>query len=64
MTQHGTHTHDNPAHGPATPFTPAETTEFHAQDRSAATAIVGLMVGIFLIGVVLYLGVIYFVKTS
>jgi hypothetical protein len=39
------------------PFTPTEVEAFHTQDKHAATAIVGLMVGIFVLGVVLYLGV-------
>ncbi|HLJ94747.1 MAG TPA: hypothetical protein VKU02_16285 [Gemmataceae bacterium] len=42
-------------------FTPAEVEAFQADDRSAATAIVGLMVGIFTIGLFGYLGVCYWV---
>lgn len=51
---HGAHGH---AHAPApsqTPFTPQEWDELHAQDRSAARAVCGLMLGIFVVGVVLY----------
>jgi len=38
-------------------FTPAEVEAFQADDRSAATAIVGLMAGIFTLGLIGYLGV-------
>jgi Flp pilus assembly pilin Flp len=38
-------------------FTPAEVEAFRADDRSAATAIVGLMAGIFALGLIGYLGV-------
>jgi Flp pilus assembly pilin Flp len=38
-------------------FTPAEVEAFQADDRSAATAIVGLMAGIFALGLIGYLGV-------
>ena len=38
-------------------FTPAEVEVFRADDRSAATAIVGLMAGIFTLGLIGYLGV-------
>lgn len=46
--------HDSTATG-TTLFTPAEVDTFHADDRSAATAIVGLMVGIFTLGLIGYL---------
>jgi Flp pilus assembly pilin Flp len=42
-------------------FTPAEVEAFRADDRSAATAIVGLMAGIFTLGLIGYLGVCYWV---
>ncbi len=53
--------HQPHQHGssPALPFTPAEVELFHAEDRKAATAIIGLMTGIFTIGVCLYLIVCY-----
>jgi hypothetical protein len=35
---------------PGTPFTPSDVQAFAADDRGAATAIVGLMAGIFTIG--------------
>ena len=38
-------------------FTLAEVEAFRADDRSAATAIVGLMAGIFTLGLIGYLGV-------
>ncbi len=38
-------------------FAPAEVEAFRADDRSAATAIVGLMAGIFTLGLIGYLGV-------
>jgi hypothetical protein len=39
------------------PFTPAEVEALRADDRSAATAIVGLMAGIFTLGLIGYIGV-------
>jgi hypothetical protein len=36
-------------------FSPAEIETFHSEDRSAGTAIVGLMVGIFTLGLIGYL---------
>ena len=44
------------------PFHPAEIEAFREQDKKAATAIVGLMVGIFILGVVGYLLVCYWVS--
>lgn len=38
----------------ASPFTDAEIQQFHAEDLAAGKAVVSLMVGIFLVGVVLY----------
>jgi hypothetical protein len=38
-------------------FTPAEVEALQADDRSAATAIVGLMAGIFALGLIGYIGV-------
>jgi len=38
-------------------FTPAEIEALRADDRSAAAAIVGLMAGIFTLGLIGYLGV-------
>jgi hypothetical protein len=38
-------------------FAPAEVEALQADDRSAATAIVGLMAGIFTLGLIGYLGV-------
>jgi hypothetical protein len=42
-------------------FTPSAMEAFHADDKKAAAAIVGLMVGIFTLGLFLYLGVCYWV---
>ncbi|MCI0683198.1 MAG: hypothetical protein L0Y71_13940 [Gemmataceae bacterium] len=54
------HAHDH-AHGhPAPlPFTEEEIQHLHAQDLYAATVVVSLMVGIFSVGVVLYLIVLW-----
>lgn len=60
--------HDTPAHygtpgSTATlPFSAAEVEAFRLQDRRAATAIVGLMVSIFVMGVLGYLAVCYWVS--
>ncbi len=61
--------HHEPAHHGAfgssattLPFAPAEVEAFHVQDKKAATAIVGLMVSIFVMGVVGYLLVCYWVS--
>ena len=43
------------------PFPPAEVEALHKDDVHAATAIVVLMLSIFVIGVALYLGVCYWV---
>ena len=53
-----------PAHGPAAgtcPFTPAEVETLRVDDAHAGTAIVGLMTGIFILGVVGYLCVCWWV---
>jgi hypothetical protein len=42
-------------------FTPAEVAGFQAEDRHMATAIVGLMVSIFVLGLIGYLGVCFWV---
>lgn len=42
-------------------FTPAEIEALRADDRNAAAAIVGLMVGIFTLGLIGYLGVCFWV---
>lgn len=43
-------------------FSSAEVATFQNEDRSAATAIVALMVGIFTLGLIGYLGVCYWVS--
>ena len=53
--------HSNPSPSGQTIFSPAEVETFRADDRSAATAIVGLMVSIFSLGLVGYLAVAYWV---
>jgi len=53
--------HGNPSPGGQTIFSPNEVAMFHADDRSAATAIVGLMVSIFSLGLIGYLAVAYWV---
>ena len=59
--------HGHPAahhHAPAvTPFGEAELQRLHHEDLGAATAVVSLMVGIFLVGVVLYSIVAWVVST-
>jgi hypothetical protein len=51
------------SHTPGAPyFTPAEVETFWADDRSATAAIVGLMVGIFTLGLIGYLCVCYWVS--
>jgi hypothetical protein len=54
--------HDNLATSGQTIFSPAEVETFRSDDRSAATAIVGLMVSIFSLGLVGYLAVCYWVS--
>jgi hypothetical protein len=39
------------------PFSPVDIDSFHADDKRAAAAIVGLMVGIFTLGLIGYFGV-------
>src|SRR5690349_20925847 len=55
---------DHPEHAPhaavENPFTPTEQAAFHADDWAAGRNIVVLMLGIFIIGVCLYLVVDYF----
>lgn len=48
-------THDEHAHAPAVEFSDAEWEDLQREDSSGARAIVGLMVGIFSIGLALYL---------
>jgi hypothetical protein len=48
--------HTAPPAGPAI-FPPAEVAAFQAADKKAATYIICLMAGIFIIGVILYVGV-------
>jgi hypothetical protein len=43
-------------------FSPSEIEAFRADDRSAAAAIVGLMAGIFTLGLIGYLGVCFWVS--
>ena len=61
---HDASAHHGPSGGSmaALPFQPAEVEAFHEQDKRAATAIVGLMVGIFVMGVVGYLLVCFWVS--
>src|SRR5438034_10372936 len=47
----------------ALPFPPTEVEALHDQDKKAATAIVGLMVGIFILGVLGYLVVCWLVSS-
>lgn len=53
------HSHE-PGHA-ASPFSPTEVENLHAEDVSAGTAIVGLMLTIFVLGVVGYLLVCWWV---
>ena len=41
-------------HAAPNPFTPTEVALFQSEDRNAATAMIGLMVGIFMIGIAIY----------
>ncbi len=54
--------HSNPSPSGQTIFSPGEVATFRAEDRSAATAIVGLMVSIFSMGLIGYLIVAYWVS--
>ena len=45
---------DSHSHAAEMPFSPAEVATFQSEDRSAATAMIGLMAGIFLIGIAIY----------
>jgi hypothetical protein len=67
MDPHGTPGHADPhSHEVPTgilPFTDAEWHMFREDDMTAATRIVGLIVGIFLVGLVLYIGVLVSVLT-
>ncbi|HTK75046.1 MAG TPA: hypothetical protein VL371_07275 [Gemmataceae bacterium] len=51
---HGQHAHaphdDSTRHGHGEPFSPQEIDFFQAEDRSAAKAIVSLMLGVFSLG--------------
>ena len=49
---------------PSDLFSPTELAAFRQADTQAATAIVVLMLGIFTIGIALYLGVMYFVASA
>jgi hypothetical protein len=53
---HTEHDHHETPPGPS-PFSDQEWARFQAEDRGAGAAVVGLMTGIFLIGLVLYIGV-------
>ncbi len=56
-----------PAHGTTTPtarpplFPPAQLEQLREDDRKAAAYVVGLMIGIFILGLVGYLGVCFWV---
>ncbi len=55
------HTHEGPA--AASPYTDAEWNAFRAEDFAAGKAVVVEMLGIFIMGVVLYSVVAYFVAS-
>ncbi len=64
MTQHGTPPHGahhstapDAVHAEPLPFTDAQWQAFREEDKTAGTYIVSLVVGIFLVGLVLYIGV-------
>jgi len=61
FSNHGTA--DSAAATPAL-FSPAEIETFRSDDREAATAIVGLMAGIFSLGLIGYLLVCYWVSSG
>ena len=54
-------THHAPA---ASPFNDADVQQFHTEDLAAGKAVVSLMVGIFVVGVVLYSIVAWAVTTA
>ena len=53
--------HDSHAVSSSSAFSTNEVESFKSDDRGSATAVVALMVGIFTIGLVLYLGVCYWI---
>jgi hypothetical protein len=65
---HGEHVTGHPTHAPAAsrplPFSDVEWESFQAADRGAGRAVISLLAGIFSIGLVLYLGVIYWIFNS
>ncbi|HLN31200.1 MAG TPA: hypothetical protein VK395_25890 [Gemmataceae bacterium] len=61
MSQDNPGSHVSTAAGSQTIFSTSEVETFHADDRSAAFALIGLMVTIFSIGLIGYLGVCYWV---
>lgn len=54
MMTHDSHAVDHHASGDDLPFTDREIQELRAMDYQAGVAVVGLMLGIFSLGVVLY----------
>jgi hypothetical protein len=65
ITAHPGHGHGGHGHGvPAAAFTPAEWNSFHHDDRTAGTAIVLEVGGIFVIGLILYTIVLLVVSAS
>jgi hypothetical protein len=53
--------HDSHAVSQQSGFSASDVESFKTDDRSSATAVVALMVGIFTIGLALYLGVCYWI---
>jgi hypothetical protein len=64
MTEAAHHDHGHTAAPPANPFPEAEWQTLQKDDRQAAASVIGLMVGIFSIGLVLYLVVALWVGGS
>jgi hypothetical protein len=58
---HGTATDHGQATGATSGFSQAEVDAFHQDDGRSATAVVCLMSGIFTLGLILYLGVCYYI---
>ncbi len=56
-----THSHAPAAAHGTNPFSPAEVERLHKEDANAGTAIVGLMLSIFILGVLGYLYVCFWV---
>jgi hypothetical protein len=64
MTEAAHHDHGHGAALPANPFPEAEWATLQKDDRQAAASVIGLMAGIFTVGLILYLVVALWVAGS